>query len=169
MNDTFPSREQNVSELLIAWGQGDELARDQLIPLVYEQLRRLARNHMRHERANHTLQTGALINEAYLRLVENPVAWENRTQFFGIAANLMRQVLVSHARTRNRLKRGGRQLQVSLTAAGDLAGGDGADVLALDDALQTLETVDAQKCRVVELRFFGGLTIEETAQALGIS
>jgi RNA polymerase sigma factor (TIGR02999 family) len=166
MNRATP---QDVSQLLLAWGQGDEAARDQLIPLVYEHLRKLARAHLRRERQGHTLQSAALINEAYLRLVAQPVAWENRAQFFGIAAHLMRQVLVNHAVARRRLKRGGAQFQVSLTAAADLAETQAADVLALDEALQTLASFDPQKSRVVELRFFGGLTIEETAEVLGIS
>ena len=160
---------QDVSQLLLAWGQGDEVARDRLIPLVYEHLRKLARAHLRRERQGHTLQSAALINEAYLRLVAQPVAWESRAQFFGIAANLMRQVLVNHAVARKRLKRGGQQFQVSLTAAADVAETQAADVLALDEALRTLATFDPQKSRVVELRFFGGLTIDETAAVLGIS
>ena len=160
---------QDVSQLLLAWGQGNEAARDELIPLVYEHLRKLARAYLRRERAGHTLQTGALINEAYLLLIRQPVTWENRAQFFGIAAYLMRQVLVNHAVARQRHKRGGAQFQVSLTAAADVADAPPADVLALDAALKTLAECDPQKGRVVELRFFGGLTIAETASVLGIS
>jgi RNA polymerase sigma factor (TIGR02999 family) len=159
----------DVSQLLQAWGQGDEAARDQLIPLVYDHLRKLARAQLRRERQGHTLQSGALINEAYLRLVAQPVAYEHRAQFFGIAAHLMRQVLVNHAVARRRLKRGGAPLQVSLSAAADVAETQAAEVLALDEALQTLARFDQQKSRIVELRFFGGLTIEETAAALGMS
>ncbi|MFZ0061426.1 MAG: ECF-type sigma factor [Pyrinomonadaceae bacterium] len=164
---TIPAS-QNVTEMLIAWGHGDEAARDALIPLVYEQLRRIARHHLRGERAGHTLQTSELINEAYLKLVEQSVSWQSRAHFFGIAARLMRQVLVDYARSRQRLKRGGDQQQISLTAV-EGAPGEAADLLALNAALETLAEVDLQKSRIVELRFFGGLTIEETAQVMGIS
>lgn len=160
---------QDVSQLLMAWGKGDETARDHLIPLVYEHLRKLARVYLRREREGHTLQTAALINEAYLLLIRQPVNWENRAQFFGIAAHLMRQVLVNHAVARRRLKRGGVQYQVSLSAADEVADARPADVLALDAALKTLASYDPQKSRIVELRFFGGLTIAETAEVLGIS
>ncbi|MGE0128008.1 MAG: sigma-70 family RNA polymerase sigma factor [Blastocatellales bacterium] len=163
------STQQDVTQLLLAWGEGDEAARDQLIPMVYDHLRKLARYRLRGERDGHTLQTAALVNEAYLRLVEQPVAWQNRAQFFGIAAHLMRQILVNHAVARGRLKRGGEQFQVSLTAAADVADTQAADVLALDEALKTLAEFDPQKSRIIELRFFGGLTIDETAAALGIS
>lgn len=163
------SAPEDVSQLLLAWGQGDEAARDRLIPLVYDRLRKLARVQLRGERGGHTLQTAALINEAYLRLITQPVNWQNRAQFFGIAAHLMRQILVDYAVARRRLKRGGGQFQVSLTAASDVAETQAADLLALDDALRTLATFDPQKSRVVELRFFGGLTIEETAEVMGVS
>ena len=154
--------------MLLAWGEGDEAARDALIPVVYDQLRRIARQHLRRERAGHTLQTTALINEAYLKLVEQSVSWQSRNHFFGIAARLMRQILVDYARARQRLKRGGDPQQISLTAAEDEQE-QSADLLALDDALETLAEVDPQRSRIVELRFFGGLTIEETAQVMGIS
>lgn len=159
---------QNVTQMLLAWGEGDQAARDALIPVVYEQLHRIARQHLRRERAGHTLQTTALINEAYLKLIEQSVPWESRNHFFGIAARLMRQVLVDHARARQRLKRGGNQHQISLTAAED-AQEQSADLLALNDALETLSAVDPQRSQIVELRFFGGLTIEETAQAMRVS
>ncbi len=159
---------QNVTQMLLAWGEGDEAAREALIPIVYEQLRRIARHHLRHERAEHTLQATALINEAYLRLVEQSVSWQNRNHFFGIAARLMRQVLVDHARSRQALKRGENPQQISLTAVND-AQEQSADLLALNDALETLSAVDPQRSRIVELRFFGGLTIEETAQVMGVS
>jgi RNA polymerase sigma factor (TIGR02999 family) len=164
---TIPAS-QNVTEMLIAWGHGDEAARDALIPLVYDQLRRIARHHLRGEHAGHTLQTSELINEAYLKLVEQSVSWQSRAHFFGIAARLMRQVLVDYARSRQRLKRGGDRQQISLTAVeGEQE--QAADLLALNAALETLAEVDLQKSRIVELRFFGGLTIEETAQVMGIS
>ena len=159
---------QNVTQLLLAWERGDEAARDELIPLVYDALRRIARHHLRGERAGHTLQTTALINEAYLKLVEQSVPWQSREHFFGIAARLMRQILVDYARARQRLKRGGDRKQISLTSA-EIAQGQAADLLALNDALETLAEVDPQRSRIVELRFFGGLTIEETAQVMGIS
>jgi RNA polymerase sigma factor (TIGR02999 family) len=165
---TAPESE-NVTQLLIAWGQGDEAARDELIPLVYETLRRIARHHLRGERAGHTLETAALINETYLKLVDQSVSWESRAHFFGIAARLMRQLLVDYARGRQRLKRGGDQWRISLTAAAEIAQEQAVDLLALDGALETLARVDPQKSRVVELRFFGGLTIEETAQVMGVS
>jgi RNA polymerase sigma factor (TIGR02999 family) len=160
---------ENVTQLLIAWGRGDEAARDELIPLVYDTLRRIARHHLRGERAGHTLETTALINEAYLKLVEQTVSWQSRAHFFGIAARLMRQLLVDYARSRHRLKRGGDLQQVSLTAAAQIAQEQAVDLLSLDEALETLAEVDPQSSRIVELRFFGGLTIEETAQVMGIS
>jgi RNA polymerase sigma-70 factor (ECF subfamily) len=165
---TMPAS-QNVTQLLLAWERGDEAARDELIPLVYDALRRIARHHLRGERAGHTLQTTALINEAYLKLVEQSVPWQSREHFFGIAARLMRQILVDYARTRQRLKRGGDRQQISLTSAAGKANEETADLLALNEALETLAEVDPQKSRIVELRFFGGLTIEETAQVMGIS
>ncbi len=165
---TIPESE-NVTRLLIAWGGGDETARDKLIPLVYETLRRIARHHLRGERADHTLETAALINEAYLKLVERSVSWQDRAHFFGIAARLMRQLLVDHARNRRRRKRGGDRRQISLTAAAEIAQEQAVDLLALNEALETLAEVDPQRTRIVELRFFGGLTIEETAQVMGVS
>jgi RNA polymerase sigma factor (TIGR02999 family) len=159
---------QNVTQMLLAWGDGDEAARDALIPVVYEQLRRIAGHHLRGERAGHTLQTTALINEAYLRLVEQSVSWQSRNHFFGIAARLMRQILVDHARARQRLKRGGDQYQVSLTAA-ENESEQTADLLALNEALETLAAVDPLRSQIVELRFFGGLTIDEAAQVMRVS
>ena len=164
---TMPAS-QNVTQLLLAWERGDEAARDELIPLVYDALRRIARYHLRGERAGHTLQTTALINEAYLKLVEQSVPWQSREHFFGIAARLMRQILVDYARARQRLKRGGDRQQISITAA-EGEQGQAADLLVLNDALETLAEVDAQRSQIVELRFFGGLTIEETARVMGIS
>lgn len=159
---------ENVTQMLVAWGEGDEAARDELIPVVYEQLHRIARQHLRRERAGHSLQTTALINEAYLRLVEQSVSWQNRNHFFGIAARLMRQILVDYARSRQRLKRGENPHHTSLSAAED-APEQGADLLALNEALETLSEVDPQRSQIVELRFFGGLTIDETAQVMHVS
>jgi RNA polymerase sigma factor (TIGR02999 family) len=160
---------EEVTNLLLAWGRGNEAARDQLIPHVYNELRRIAAHYLRNERRNHTLQTSALVNEAYLRLVDQNAPWQSRAQFFGIAARLMRQILVDQARTRLRLKRGGDQAQVSLAEAAHLAEGKSADLLALDDALQALAAVDPRQSRIVELRFFAGLTIEEAAEVTGLS
>ena len=166
--DMTESPSQNVTQMLLAWGDGDEAARDALIPVVYEQLRRIAGHHLRRERAGHTLQTTALINEAYLRLVEQNVSWQDRNHFFGIAARLMRQILVDHARARQRIKRGGNQYQISLTAA-EHEGEQGRDLLALHEALEILAKVDPLRSQIVELRFFGGLTIEEAAQVMKVS
>jgi len=159
---------QNVTQLLLAWAQGDEAARDELIPLVYETLRRIARNQLRGERQGHTLQTTALINEAYLKMTEQSVSWQSRAHFFGIAARLMRQIMVDYARARLRQKRGGDRQQISLTAAEE-GYEQSADLLALDEALEALDQVDPERGRIVELRFFGGLTIDETAEVMGIS
>src|SRR5688500_17291598 len=158
-----------VTQLLIDWSKGDKAALDKLIPYVHDELRRLARHYMRRERAGHTLQTSALINEAYLRLVDQSVAWQNRAHFFGIAARLMRQILVDHARAHQYSKRGGGAEKVSLDEAANLAQGRAAEIVALDEALESLTAIDPQQGRIVELRFFGGLTIEETAEVLGIS
>jgi RNA polymerase sigma factor (TIGR02999 family) len=159
---------QQITELLLAWGQGDEAARDHLIPLIYDELRRLARKHLRRERPGHTLQTSALVNEAYLRMAGQRVSWQSRAHFFGIAARLMRQILVDHARLRDNAKHGGDWRRVSLDAA-DAGQDQTADILALDDALQALAQMSPQQSRIIELRFFGGLTIEETAEVLGVS
>ena len=159
-----------VSQLLVAWGNGDEAARDRLMPLVYDELHRLAHQHMRRERPGHTLQTSGLVNEAYLRLVDqSQVHWENRGHFFGIAARLMRQILVDEARRRGYAKRGGGAIQVSLDEARTIAQEQSANVMALDDALKSLEQIDSRQSRIVELRFFGGLSIEETAELLKVS
>jgi RNA polymerase sigma factor (TIGR02999 family) len=156
--------------MLIDWSKGDRGALDKLTPFVYDELHRLARHYMRRERPGHTLQTSALINEAYVRLVDQNVAWQNRAHFFGIAARLMRQILVDHARAHQYAKRGGGDAQkVSLDEAANLAQGRAAELVALDDALKSLAAFDAQQARIVELKFFGGLTIEETAEVLGIS
>ncbi len=164
------SSANDVTQLLIDWNKGDKAALDKLTPFVYDELHRLARHYMRRERAGHTLQTSALINEAYLRLVDQSIAWQNRAHFFGIAARLMRQILVDHARAHNYAKRGGGHAQkVSLDEAANLAQGRAAELIALEDALQSLAAIDPQQVQIVELRFFGGLTIEEAAEVLGIS
>ena len=160
----------NVTELLIDWGKGDKEALDQLVPLVYDELRRQAKRYLRHERAGHTLQTTALIHEAYLRLIDQKnVHWQNRAHFFGIAAQLMRRILVDHARTRGRAKRGGSDVRVSLGEATVIAKAQDLDVVALDEALNRLAEIDEQQSKIVELKFFSGLTVEETAEVLNIS
>jgi RNA polymerase sigma factor (TIGR02999 family) len=161
----------DVTQLLIAWRHGDEAAGNQLIPLVYGQLRRIARNRLRGEFVSQTLQSTDLINETYLRLVAQSVDWQSRAHFYGIAARLMRQILVDKARSRHALKRGGDQEQISLDEADGADGqpNQGSDLLALNEALETLAKVDPHKSQIVELRFFGGLTIEETAEVMGVS
>jgi RNA polymerase sigma factor (TIGR02999 family) len=161
---------EGVTQLLIAWGGGDKTALDALLPLVHDELHRLAHAYLRRERANHTLQPTALVNEAYVRLVEQQVRWQNRAQFFGIAANLMRQILVDHARQRMAGKRGGPdQQRLSLTQAERVFQQPEVDVLALDEALNRLTEFDAQQGRIVELKFFAGLTIEEICEVTGLS
>lgn len=163
-----PSHE--VTELLRVWSAGDQSALDKLMPLVYDELRRLAHQYMRREKRGHTLQTSALVNEAYLRLVDqSKIEWESRAHFFGIAARLMRQVLVDQARRRNFAKRGGGAMRVSLNEATTVAQEQSANVIALDDALRSLEKIDPRQGEIVELRFFGGLSIEETAVVLKVS
>jgi len=159
-----------VTGLLLAWGNGDEAAFDALMPIVYDELRRIAHRQMAHERPGQTLQTTALVNEAYLRLVDvHRVHWQNRTHFLSMAARLMRRILIDAARSKGYQKRGAGAAKVSLDE-GMLVGGDPArDLIALDDALQALAAFDARKSQVVELRFFAGLSVEETAHALGVS
>ena len=159
-----------ITQLLLAWSEGDSEALDRLTPLVYSELRRLARSYMRKERAGHTLQTTALIHEAYLRLIDaGQVEWRNRAHFFGVAARAMRQILVAMARDRGRQKRGGGARQVSLDEAMIIDEGLDEDLVALDEALGALGQFDARKAQVVEMRFFGGLTEEEIAETLGVS
>jgi RNA polymerase sigma factor (TIGR02999 family) len=159
-----------VTQLLLAWNEGDQTALERLIPLVHAELRRIARRYMRNERAGHTLQTSALINEAYLRLIDaQQVRWHNRAHFFGIAAQLMRRVLVDFARSRSYKKRGGGALQVSLDEAMVTSKERGEDLVALDEALSALSELDERKGRVVEMRFFGGLNEKEIAEALTVS
>ena len=160
----------NPTTLLLAWGRGDETALDQLIPLVHDELRRLARRHMAGERPGHTLQATALVNEAYLRLIEvNQVRWQNRAHFFAMASRVMRRILVDAARARGFQKRGGGAEKVSLDEALLVSGEPRQDLIALDDALNALAAFDLRKSQVVEMRFFGGLSVEETAEALHVS
>jgi RNA polymerase sigma-70 factor (ECF subfamily) len=160
----------DVTQLLLQWTQGDEAAFEQLVPLVYEELRRMARHYLRRERAAHTMQTNTLVHEAYLRLIDaGRVRWQDRAHFFAIAAQLMRRVLVDDARKRNFKKRGPEFTRISLDEAMALAPEQDAEILALDQALQRLTEFAPRKCQVVELRFFGGLSIDETAAALKIS
>ena len=166
---------ENITQLLIEWSKGDQKALDKLMPLVYSELRRLAGNYLRRERPGHTLQPTALVNEAYLKLIDQKSArWQNRAQFYGVAAQLMRRILVDHARQHQAAKRGGSdQQRLSITSAGQLgaeqlASKPAIDLLALHEALEELAIIDPQQSRIVELKFFGGLSIEETAEVLGI-
>ncbi len=159
-----------VTQLLIAWGNGDEGALARLAPLVQVELNRLAHHYLSRERPGHTLQTMDLVNEAYLRLIDsNSLRWQSRAHFFGIAASVMRRILVDHARRRKELKHGGGAVQVSLTAAEQVPTERGADVLALDEALTKLAMFDPRKSQLIELRFFGGLSEVETAEVLKLS
>ena len=159
-----------LTQLLMAWTEGDKSALETLTPLVHKELRRLAHHYMKGERPGHTLQTTALVNEAYLKLIDQKrVKFKNRSQFFALAATLMRHILVDHARDRQSLKRGGGALKVSLEKALIVSGDRDEDLVALDEALVRLATVDVRKSKVVELRFFGGLSVKETAEALDIS
>ncbi len=159
-----------VTRLLVEWSEGNQASLDKLTPLVYDELRRLARSYMRRENPSHTLQATALVNEAYLRLIEqSEVQWQNRAHFFGIAAQMMRRILVDHARRSHYAKRGGGAMKVSLAEAASLAQEVTAEVLALDEALRGLSEIDPRRGRVVELRYFGGLNNEEIAQVLQIS
>lgn len=165
---TSPSPHE-VTQLLADWSRGDAAALDRLMPLVYEELRSLARHYLRRERAGHTLQTTALVNEAYLRLVGKPGAhWQNRAHFFAVSAQVMRHILVDHARGHARAKRGGALTRLSLDGAAEMSPERAGELLALDEALRALEEVDARRSRVVELRYFGGLSIEETAEVLQV-
>jgi len=178
--------EHEVTQLLLAWSEGDKSALDRLAPLVYDELRRIAHRHMKHEAAGHTLQTTALVNEAYLKLAKQPTAdWESRRHFFGVAARVMRQILIDHARTRRYAKRGGGIRPVSLDQTGALTLEQGvsvlaqnptaltperaADLIALDDALSELQTHSEEKSRVVELHHFLGLTFDDVAKVMGLS
>ena len=159
-----------ITRLLVDWRDGDQTALDRLVPLVYRELRRLAGYYMRRQRADHTLQTSALINEAYLRLIDHKnMRWENRAHFYAVAAQAMRRILVDHARSRGYAKRGGGALKVSFDEAVIGAEERGAELIALDDALQDLAELDPRKSQVVELRYFGGLSVDETAEVIGVS
>jgi RNA polymerase sigma factor (TIGR02999 family) len=161
---------QRITELLVAWSAGDESALEQLAPLVHSELHRLAHQYMARERPGHTLQTSALVNEAYMRLIEwKNVRWQNRAHFFAVSAQLMRRILVDFARDRRYLKRGGAAFRVSLNEASDLPMQHDADLVALDEALTSLAEVDKRKCEVVEMRFFGGLSVKEVADVLKVS
>src|SRR5258705_7465187 len=163
------SSPKEVTRLLVDWGNGDQEALDELIPLVYDELRRLARRYMRRESQDHTLQTSALVNEAYLRLIDQrSVQWQNRAHFFGVAAQLMRRILVNHARSRSRVKRGGRMQVVSLDEQAVVAK-EVSEVIALDVALKNLAEMDPRKSQIVEMKFFGGLTNEEVAEVLKVT
>jgi RNA polymerase sigma factor (TIGR02999 family) len=167
---TDPSRVHEVTGLLLSWRQGDAAALDRLVPLVYEELRRVARGHLRREPPGHTLQATALVHEVFLRLVDaDRMTPTSRTHFFAISARLMRRILVDHARRKRADKRGGGATVISLDEVTPAAQTSSVDVLALDEALDALSSFDARQCRVVEMRFFAGLNIPETADALGVS
>jgi RNA polymerase sigma factor (TIGR02999 family) len=160
----------DVTRLLVDWSRGNQAALDELLPLVYHDLHQRARNYLRHERPDHTLQPTALIHEAYMRLVnDNPPEWNSRAHFFAVASRVMRQILVDHARRHRAGKRGSGAVDVSLDDALVPARSKSADVIALDEALSKLAAFDERKCRIVEMRYFGGCTVEETAEALGIA
>lgn len=164
------SSSQEVTHLLLAWRQGEKKALDKLICVVYRELRRLAHHYMSGERSDHTLQTTALINEAYLRLLDcRKVNWQDRIHFFAVAAQMMRRVLVDYARSHQQLKRGRGLEKISFSENRIVSNDKDPDLVVLDDALKTLAKVDSRKSQVVELRFFGGLSVEETAEALGVS
>ena len=159
-----------VTQLLVAWNNGDQSARDELMTVVYQELHRLARHYMKQEQPGHTLQTSALVNEAYLKLVDQrDVQWQNRAHFFGIAAQLMRRILVDHARKRQSTKRGGDARAVSLEEGLSISNERIEELVALDETLKKLAILDERKSQIVELRFFGGLTVDETAGILGVS
>lgn len=159
-----------VTELLVEWSNGNQAALEKLMPLVYEELHRLAHHYMGHERRGHTLQTSGLVNEAYIRLIDqNRVHWQNRAHFFGIAAQMMRRILVDYARSRSCAKHGGADHRVALDDVQTFSPERPDDVVALDEALKGLAVLDARKSQIVELRFFGGLSIEEASEVLGVS
>ena len=165
-----PSTQQGVTELLTAWSDGDKSALDKVTPLVYDELHRLAHYHLSREREGHTLQTTALVNEAYLKLVgQKEVNWQSRSQFFGLAAQVMRHILVDHARSRSRAIRGGGAEKISLDDVDVMSSERAREFVAMDDALKELEKEFPRKARVVELRFFGGFSVEETADVLNVS
>ena len=166
---TRAPKPQNITQLLAEWRDGDQSALDELYPLVYDELHRLARRYMSRERKGHTLQTTALINEAYVRLVGQKVNWANRSHFFAISAQIMRRILIDHARRHAYAKRGGGAQQVSLEEAAAVTPDQGAELLRLDEALTSLAEMDPRRSQVVELRYFGGLNNEEIAGVLNVS
>lgn len=164
------SNASEITGLLIDWCNGDQTALDKLMPLVERELHRIASRYMRREDPAHTLETTALVNEAYLRLIDQKnVHWQNRAHFFGIAAQIMRRILLNYARDRHRAKRGGRAIQVSLSEVAMMSDEKSSELIALDEALTRLAAIDERKCRVVEFRYFGGLSVEETAEVLKVS
>jgi RNA polymerase sigma factor (TIGR02999 family) len=170
MRESVTRPDQNITELLVKWGKGDKTALDELIPLVYSELRRLATSYLRRKPGPHTLQATALVHEAYVRLADqSSISMQHRAQFFGLAAKVMRDILVDHARKRLAAKRGGEQLRLSLSQAERFGRKPEVDLVALDDALKELASTNPQHSRVIELRFFGGLTIEETAEVMSLS
>ena len=167
MNETSPSQ---VTQLLVSWGNGNQQSLEALIPLVYDELRRQARRYLRRERPDHTLQSTALVHEAYVKLIDQRQAtWHNRSQFFGVAAQLMRRILVDHARSRGAIKRGAGVTKLAIAEEVAALEMRNVDLISLDASLKQLEQMDPQQARIVELRFFSGLSIEDTADALGIS
>ena len=167
MDEASPNE---ITEQLIAWSKGDDAALEQLIPAVYQELRRMADHYLRGEDSGHSLQPTALVHEAYLRLIDQTkVEWQNRAHFFGVAAQMMRRILIDHAKAKHRVKRGGTAVKVMLDENVNFTQERASELLALDDALESLARMDERKSRIVELRYFGGLTVEETAEVLGIS
>jgi RNA polymerase sigma factor (TIGR02999 family) len=164
---TLPEQ-SSVTELLVASHKGDPEALNKLLPLVYDELRRVAERYLRRERPDHTLQATALVHEAYLRLVDQNVPWQNRAHFFGIAAEMMRRILIDHARGLQAAKRGSGGIKLPLDDVINLSDERAADLIVLDEAMKALAEIDPQKSRIVELRFFGGLSIEETAEVMGL-
>ena len=170
MTESGKHPDQNITQLLVKWGSGDKAALDELIPIVYDELRKLAASYLRRKAGPHTIQATALVHEAYVRLADqSSITMENRAQFYGLAAKVMRDILVDHARKRLSRKRGGDQLRLSLTSAERLGRKPEVELVALDDALKVLATTNPQHSRVIELRFFAGLTIEETAHVMSLS
>lgn len=162
--------DQSVTELLLRWGEGDKAALDELIPLVYDELRKLAASYLRRKAVGHTFQATSLVHEAYVRLADQKtISMHHRAQFFGLAAKVMRDILVDHARKRLATKRGGQRLRISLSQAERLGNKPEVDLVAIDDALKIFAATNPQHSRVIELRFFGGLTIEETAEVMNLS
>jgi RNA polymerase sigma factor (TIGR02999 family) len=162
--------ERDVTSLLVRWRNGDANAFDELAPIIYDELRKLARSHLRRERPGHTLQSTALVHEAWLRMIDQQsVSWQNRSHFYGIAARMIRRILVDYARAKQTKKRGEAAPKIAFNEAAGAAGGEDLDLVALDDALKALAEIDPRQSRIVELRYFAGLSIEDTAEVLGIS